>query len=120
MLTLENSKHNLCEIMPALNLSQEYVVFDNPEVLNLKNTDNTAASTEYGFRRSMTVAYQDQAGMAKIENITRFLIWKANVSGWNPQIDCEITDVFGVKYYVNSIDNQGNREYYGLDCTQGN
>jgi len=106
--------------MPTLNLANEYVIFDNPEVLNLKNPDNTTASTNYGFRRAMTVAYQDQSGMAKIENITRFLIWKANVTTWKPQIDCEITDSYGIKYYVNSIDNQGNREYYGLDCTQGN
>jgi hypothetical protein len=104
--------------MPTLNLSQEYHVFDNPEVLNLKNIDNTTATTSYGFRRAMTLAYTDQSGVAKIENITRFLVWKANLSGFKPMVDCEITDASSVKYYVNSIDNAGNREYYGLDCTQ--
>jgi hypothetical protein len=104
--------------MPTLNLSQEYHVFDNPETLNLKNTDNTTATTSYGFRRAMTLAYTDQNGVAKMENITRFLVWKANLSGFKPTIDCEITDTNSVKYYVNSIDNAGNREYYGLDCTQ--
>ena len=104
--------------MPTLNLSQEYHVFDNPEVLILKNIDNVTATTNYGFRRAMTLAYTDQSGVAKIENITRFLVWKANLSGFKPMIDCEITDVNTVKYYVNQIDNSGNREYYGLDCTQ--
>ena len=104
--------------MPTLNLSQEYNVFDNPEVLVLKNTDNVTATTNYGFRRAMTLAYTDQSGVAKIENITRFLVWKANLGGFKPMIDCEITDVNSVKYYVNQIDNSGNREYYGLDCTQ--
>jgi hypothetical protein len=104
--------------MPTLNLSQEYHVFDNPEVLNLKNVDNVTATTNYGFRRAMTLAYTDQSGVAKIENITRFLVWKANLGGFKPMIDCEITDVNSVKYYVNQIDNAGNREYYGLDCTQ--
>jgi hypothetical protein len=104
--------------MPTLNLSQEYHVFDNPEVLVLKNVDNVTATTNYGFRRAMTLAYTDQSGVAKIENITRFLVWKANLGGFKPMIDCEITDVNSVKYYVNQIDNSGNREYYGLDCTQ--
>ena len=104
--------------MPTLNLSQEYHVFDNPEVLILKNVNNATATTNYGFRRAMTLAYTDQSGVAKVENITRFLVWKANLGGFKPMIDCEITDTSSVKYYVNQIDNSGNREYYGLDCTQ--
>lgn len=104
--------------MPTLNLSQEFHVFDNPEVLVLKNIDNVTATTNYGFRRAMTLAYNDQSGVAKVENITRFLVWKANLGGFKPMIDCEITDTNSVKYYVNQIDNSGNREYYGLDCTQ--
>jgi hypothetical protein len=104
--------------MPTLDLSQEFVVFDNPEVLNLKNPDNTTATTNYGFRRALTLGYTDQSGVAKIENITRFLVWKANIAPFKPMVDCEITDANSVKYYVNSIDNAGNREYYGLDCTQ--
>lgn len=104
--------------MPTLDLSNEYVVFDNPEVLNLKNPDNTSATTSYGFRRALTLGYTDQSGIAKIENITRFLVWKKNIEPFKPTIDCEITDAQSVKYYVNSIDNAGNREYYALDCTQ--
>jgi len=104
--------------MPTLNLSQEFYVFDNPETLILKNIDNTTVTTSYGFRRAMTLAYTDQSGVAKIENITRFLVWKANLDGFKPMVDCEITDSSSVKYYVNSTDNSGNREYYGLDCTQ--
>jgi len=104
--------------MPTLNLSQEYHVFDNPEVLILKNVDNATVTTNYGFRRAMTLAYTDQSGVAIVEHITRFLVWKANLSGFKPMIDCEITDTSSVKYYVNSVDNSGNREYYGLDCTQ--
>jgi len=104
--------------MPTLNLSQEFHVFDNPETLILKNIDNTTVTTSYGFRRAMTLAYTDQSGVAKIENITRFLVWKANLDGFKPMVDCEITDSSSVKYYVNSTDNSGNREYYGLDCTQ--
>jgi hypothetical protein len=105
--------------MPTLNLSQEFHVFDNPESLTLKNVDNVnVVTTAYGFRRAMTLAYTDQSGVAKIENITRFLVWKANLDGFKPMVDCEITDASLVKYYVNSIDNSGNREYYGLDCTQ--
>ena len=105
--------------MPTLNLSQEYHVFDNPEALSLKNPgDSGPTTTSYGFRRAMTLAYTDQSGVAKIENITRFLVWKANITPFKPMVDCEITDANSVKYYVNSIDNSGNREYYGLDCTQ--
>ena len=105
--------------MPTLDLSQEFNVFDNPETITLKNpTDISATSTSYGFRRAMTLAYTDQSGVAKIENITRFLVWKANLGGFKPTIDCEITDAASIKYYVNQIDNSGNREYYGLDCTQ--
>jgi hypothetical protein len=97
--------------MPTLNLSQEFHVFDNPEALSLKNPgDASPTTTSYGFRRAMT--------LAKIENITRFLVWKANITPFKPMVDCEITDAALVKYYVNSIDNSGNREYYGLDCTQ--
>lgn len=105
--------------MPTLNLSQEYRVFDNPETITLKNpTDTGVTTTNYGFRRAMTLAYTDQSGVAKIENITRFLVWKANITPFKPMVDCEITDSRSVKYYVNSVDNSGNREYYGLDCTQ--
>ena len=97
--------------MPTLNLSQEFYVFDNPETLILKNIDNTTVTTSYGFRRAMTLAYTDQSGVAKIENITRFLVWKANLDGFKPMVDCEITDSSSVKYYVNSTDNSGNREF---------
>lgn len=103
--------------MPTLDLSNEYVVFDNPEVLNLKNPDNTTASTNYGFRRGITTGYTDQSGMMKIENMTRFLIWKKNVSPWKPEVDCEITDATGKKYYANGVNNMGNQEYYEIDCT---
>ena len=93
--------------MPTLDLSNEYVVFDNPEVLNLKNPDNTTASTNYGFRRGITTGYVDQSGMMKVENMTRFLIWKKNVSPWKPEIDCEITDATGKKYYANGVNKIG-------------
>lgn len=104
--------------MPYLDLSQEFNVFDNPEQLTLVNPNGDDVTTNYGFRRAITVAYQDQSGVMKIESITKFLIWKSNISPWVPQIDCEITDSSSVKYYVNNIDNQGNQQYYGLDCTK--
>jgi len=72
--------------MPTLDLSQEYHVFDNPEVLILTNVDNATVTTSYGFRRAMTLAYTDQSGVAIVEHITRFLVWKANLSGFKPMI----------------------------------
>ena len=104
--------------MPYLDLSQEYNVFDNPEVLVLVNPNGDNASTNYGYRRAITVAYHDQSGVMKVENMTKFLVWKTNVAPWVPQIDCEITDSHAVKYFVNGVDNQGNQEYYSLDCTR--
>ena len=104
--------------MPYLDLSQEFNVFDNPEVLHLVNPAGDSATTQYGFRRAITVGYHDQSGVMKVENMTKFLIWKTNIAPWIPQIDCEIIDSHAIKYYVNAVDNQGNQEYYALDCTE--
>lgn len=101
-----------------IDLSENYLIFDNPEVLALKNPDGSEATTNYGFRRMATVAFIDQSGMQKVENVTRFMIWKANVTPWIPQIDCEITDTGGKKYYVNEYESQADRQYYSLHCTQ--
>jgi len=104
--------------MPTLDLSQEYNVFDNPEVLILINPAGDTATTNYGYRRAITVAYHDQSGVMKVENMTKFLVWKTNITPLVPQIDCEITDSQAHKYFVNGVDNQGNQEYYALDCTR--
>ena len=104
--------------MPYLDLSQEFNVFDNPESLSLVNPNGDNASTSYGYRRAITVAYHDQSGVMKVENMTKFLVWKTNITPFVPQIDCEVTDQSGSKYYVNGVDNQGNQEYYSLDCTK--
>ena len=103
--------------MPTIDLSQNYQIMDNPESAILVNPSGSQVTTNYAFRRQGTLAYMDQNGIAKLESITRWLIFKQNVQPWQPEINCKIT-AGGEEFYVNSIDAVAMDSYYVLQSSK--
>jgi len=108
---------NPVHVMPTIDLSQNYQIMDNPETAVLVNPGGSQVSTNYAFRRQGTLAYMDQNGVAKLETITRWLIFKTNVHPWVPEINCKITSG-GEEFYVNSIDAVAMDSYYVLQSSK--
>lgn len=95
-----------------------YQIMDNPEQVTLVNPGGATMVTNYAFRRQNIHSHMDQSGLMKIETITRWLVFKTNITPFVPEINCRINALAGDSYYVNEIENVAQDSYYVLHSSR--
>lgn len=128
-----------------LDISTDYLIFDNKETVTFQNKDELAVTVNNVIRRRSVMDTVDQSGTVVFAADMRFIIYKAEMTiaedtadypdgaikygtgtsdflrtdslGFKPRINATITDNLGNNYAVDRIFDDALRSRWILDCT---
>jgi hypothetical protein len=101
-----------------LDLFNDWMIFDNTEIITITNKGAASVQIPRVIRRSSTLDITDAAGNVVNAAGVAFIIWKVNApSGFIPKLNAQIVDKFGKKYYVDSVNDGTLRSRWYVRCT---
>lgn len=101
-----------------LDLLNDWMIFDNTEIITITNKGASSVQIPRVVRRSSTLDVTDAAGNVVNAAGVAFIIWKVNApAGFIPRLNAQIVDKFGKKYYVDSVNDGTLRSRWHIRCT---
>lgn len=104
--------------MPAINIANDYLAFDNTESVTVTNPDGSATTTT-ALQEGVTSIPVDLAGGEGISAIRTFCVWhlfRAALNGFIPQFSCKLEDKEGRIWYAGRVDTFAWGTRYVLEC----
>lgn len=127
--------------MHNLDISSDYLIFDNKETITFQNKGDSAVVINNVLRRPSVLAMEDGGGSVVYGAAIEFIIWKKEASSFIlhdgidflmsdngeeleyddsvdiPRLNAKITDEYGKNYRVDVIDDSTWRTKWSLKAT---
>lgn len=101
-----------------LDINKDYEIFDNKEDISFANPGENGFVVPDVIRRPSVLASDSYGGSMIYSAAIEFLIWKDNLPvNFSPRINAVITDQYGKKYNVDTIDDGVLRTRWSVKAT---
>lgn len=101
-----------------LDITKDYEIFDNKEDIKLANPGDGEFVVPDVIRRPALLASDSYGGSMVYSAAIEFLVWKESLPvNFSPRINAVITDQYGKKYNVDTVDDGVLRSRWSIKAT---
>lgn len=107
--------------MPTIDISGDFVVFDNTQTVTLLNPDGSGGTIDYALQQGVDTVLSDMGdGTLGYRTFCTWNLWRTPCHIANliivPQLNAKLTDKNGTNWYVSAVNVDAWGTKYQLEC----